>query len=60
MANLPEEKYPDGDYDFVKYLSRKFKEQGVELRVDDWDKLYKKLKYDSWIELAEEIQRIAE
>lgn len=59
-SNLPEEKYPDSDYDFVKYLSRKFKEQGVELRVNDWNKLYKNLKYESWIELAEEIREIAE
>lgn len=58
-SNLPEDKYPDSDYDFVRYLSRKFAEQGVELRVDDWSKLYKDLKYDSWIELAEDIREIA-
>ena len=56
----PEEKYPESDYDFVKFLSRKFTEQGVELRVDNWEKLYKKLQYDSWIELAKEIRKIAE
>lgn len=60
MCNLPEEKYPDYEYDFVKFLSRKFTEQGVELRVDNWEKLYKKLQYDSWKELAEEIREIAE
>ncbi|MBQ8519394.1 MAG: MerR family transcriptional regulator [Agathobacter sp.] len=60
LANLPEEKYPDYDYDFVRYLSRKFTAQGVELKVDDWSKLYKDLKYDSWIELAEDIRDIAE
>lgn len=60
LSNLPEDTYPDYDYDFVKYLSRKFKAQGVELKVDDWSKLYKNLRYESWIELAEEIREIGE
>lgn len=60
LSNLPEEKYPEQDYDFVKYLSRKLKKQGVELRVNDWNKLYKDLRYESWIELAEEIREIGE
>lgn len=59
MASLSEEEYPDYDYDFVRYLSRKFAAQGVELKVDDWDKLYKDLEYESWDELAEDIQEIA-
>lgn len=57
--NLPEDKYPDYSYDFVRYLSRKFTAQGVELRVENWSKLYKDLKYPSWIELAEDIREIA-
>ena len=60
MSNLPEDKYPEYEYDFVKYLSRKFKEQGVELKVEDWGKLYKDLRYESWIELTAEIREIAE
>jgi len=60
MSNLPEDKYPEYEYDFVKYLSRRFKEQGVELKVEDWGKLYKDLRYESWIELTEEIREIAE
>lgn len=60
LSNLPEDTYPDYDYDFVRYLSRKFKAQGVELKVDDWSKLYKDLRYESWIELAEEIREIGE
>ena len=55
MSNLPEDKYPEYEYDFVKYLSCKFKSQGVELKVEDWGKLYKDLRYESWIDLAEEI-----
>lgn len=58
--NLPEDIYPDGAYDYTKHLSRKFTEMGIELRVDDWGKLYNDLKYPAWIELAEEIREIAE
>ena len=57
--NLPEDRYPEYSYDFVRYLSRKFTAQGVELRVDNWSKLYDDLKYESWIELAEDIRAIA-
>lgn len=58
--NLPKDIYPNNSYDYIKYLSRKFKNLGVELRVDDWSKLYNDLKYPSWIELAEEIREISE
>lgn len=60
IGNLPEDKYPDYDYDFMRYLTRKFAAQGVEFRMDNWGRLYKKLQYDSWIELAEELREIAE
>lgn len=60
ISHLPEEQYPDYDYDFARYLSRKFTDMGVELKVKDWSKLYKDLKYDSWIELAEDIKEISE
>jgi len=59
LSNLPEDKYPNYDYDFVRYLSRKFTDMGVELKVDNWEKLYNDLEYDSWIELAEDIREIA-
>ncbi|MGN1157831.1 MAG: MerR family transcriptional regulator [Agathobacter sp.] len=59
MTNLPEDQYPDSDYDFVRYLSKKFTEQGVELRVHNWEKLYHDLRYESWIDLAEDIREIA-
>jgi len=59
-GNLPEDKYPDYEYDFVRYLSRKYTDMGIKLRVDDWDKLYKDLDYDSWIELAKDIREISE
>lgn len=59
ISHLPEDKYPDYDYDFARYLSRKFTDMGIELKVKDWSKLYKALKYDSWIELAEDIREIA-
>lgn len=59
-VHLPEDRYPDWDYDFARDLSKKFTEQGVELKIDNWDKLYKDLKYPSWIELAEDIREIAE
>lgn len=60
ISNLPKKKYPDLEYDFVRYLSLKFTDMGVELRVRDWNKLYKDLNYPSWIELAEEIRQIGE
>lgn len=60
LANLPEEKYPEYDADFILYLTEKFTAQGTELRVDDWDKLYNDLDYEYWIELAEEIRMISE
>lgn len=59
-SNLPEDKYPDSDYDFVRYLARTYTNMGIELRVDDWTKLYKDLDYDSWIDLAKDIREIAE
>ncbi|MBQ3559542.1 MAG: MerR family transcriptional regulator [Agathobacter sp.] len=59
ISHLPEDKYPDYDYDFARYLARKFTDMGIELKVKYWSKLYKALKYDSWIELAEDIREIA-
>ena len=59
-SNLPKDKYPEQDYDFVRYLSRTYADMGIELRVDNWDKLYKDLDYDSWIELAKDIREITE
>lgn len=59
-GNLPEDIYPDSEYDFVRYLTRTYTDMGIELRVDDWDKLYKDLDYDSWIDLAKDIREIAE
>ena len=59
-SNLPEDKYPDSDYDFVRYLAHTYTNMGIELRVDDWAKLYKDLDYDSWIDLAKDIREIAE
>ena len=59
-VEVPEETYPEYDYDFVRYLSKKFTEQGVALKVEDWDKLYRDLDYESWIELADDIREIAE
>lgn len=59
-SNLPEDKYPDQDYDFVLYLTHTYTDMGIELRVGDWDKLYKDLDYDYWIDLAKDIRKIAE
>lgn len=58
-SNLPEDKYPDQDYDFIRYLAKTYTDMGIELRVDDWNKLYKDLDYDSWIDLAKDIREIA-
>ena len=60
ISNLPEDKYPDSDYDFIRYLTRKYTDMGIELHVDNWDKLYKDLDYDAWIDLAKDIREIAE
>ena len=59
-SNLPEDKYPDSDYDFIRYLTRTYTDMGIELRVDDWDKLYDDLKYDAWIELAKDINDLTQ
>lgn len=58
-SNLPEDKYPASEYDFVRYLTRTYTDMGIELRVNDWDKLYKQLDYESWIDLAKDIRKIA-
>ena len=58
--NLPEDKYPNYECDFVLYLTRTYTDMGIELRVDDWGKLYKDLNYDYWIDLAKDIREIAE
>lgn len=58
-SNLPEDKYPDQDYDFVRYLTRIYTDMGIELRIDNWNKLYKDLDYDVWIELAKDIREIS-
>ena len=58
-VEVPEDIYPDYDYDFVRYLSQKFTEQGIELKIENWDKLYHDLDYESWIELADDIREIS-
>lgn len=60
MSNFPDGVGLDGEEDFGRYLSRVFSEQGIELKVKDWKKLYQNLKYDYWKEYAEDIQVIAE
>lgn len=60
VDNLPKEEYPDSIDDFCRQLTMKFAGQGIELKVEDWEKLYRKLTYDYWIEYAEEIRSIAE
>lgn len=58
-SNLPEGKYPDMEEDYCRYLTKLFSERGIELRVDDWEKLYNRLNYDYWINYAEEIRELA-
>lgn len=60
VDNLPEEQYPDSTDDFCRQLTKKFAEQGIELKVENWDKLFDKLTYEYWIEYAEEIKNISE
>ncbi len=60
MSDFPDGVGLDGEEDFGRYLSRVFSEQGIELKVKDWKKLYQNLKYDYWKEYAEDIQVIAE
>ena len=58
MEHLPEDIYPNGTTDFWYYLAQTFKDMGIPLVVQDWDKLEKDLDYDYWREVAGEIRVI--
>lgn len=59
MSNLPEETYPEEEDDFIRNLTQKFSDMGIEAQVKDWDKLIQKLKYDYWKDLTNELREIA-
>lgn len=59
MSNLPEEAYPNYEEDYIRYLTQTFSHLNVPLKVDNWDALLKKLKYDYWKEFAQEIHALS-
>lgn len=59
-SNAFDEEFPRDVDDYAVWLSRELKEKQVPLQVKDWNKLEKKLKYDSWRKLAEEIRAVYE
>lgn len=59
MSNFPEDLSPDGEEDFGRQLVTQFSEMGIELRVDDWEKLYKDLGYEYWSDYAKELRELA-
>lgn len=57
--NIDETRYPDGSDDYVIEIVKRLKAVGVECRVPNEEKLYKKLTYDYWDEVAKKILEIA-
>ncbi len=53
------EMFPDSVYDYSVWLAQTLRNQGKELRVEDWEYLHEKLDYKSWDELAENIREAA-
>lgn len=49
----------NGDEELLQNLTVKFAEKGIPLKVKDWDKLMRRLKYDYWEEFAGELRKLA-
>lgn len=49
----------NGDEELLRNLTVKFAEKGIPLKVKDWDKLMRRLKYDYWEEFAGELRKLA-
>lgn len=61
LANyLPEETYPNDEYDFFLYLAEVLHKQGVPLQVKDWDKLYTDFAFEEDKEYALKIKNISQ
>lgn len=61
LANyLPEETYPNYEYDFFVYLAETLHKQGVPLQVKYWDKLYDDLGFEEDKEYALKIKHISQ
>lgn len=45
-ANLPEDKYPEGQNDFILRLVETLQEEGVSFYIKDWDRFYESLQYE--------------
>ncbi len=60
FSNIDEQKYPSDENDFMLMLTREFAEQGISIKVKNWNKLYKKLSYDYWDNYVDEIRMITQ
>ena len=56
---LDSAKYPEGADDFAVFLSERFAQHNVPLKTIDEQKLYKRLRYDYWDEIAKKIMHVS-
>lgn len=59
-SDVYNECFPEGNYDYLVWLTEQLAEQGIPFQNDNLEKVKKKLDYDSWIELAETISETYE
>lgn len=59
-SNINKKEYPEGEDDFILFLTKEFVERGIPIKANNWEKLHDKLSYDYWDEYLEEIRSIVE
>lgn len=59
LSEFDEDKYPDGDMDYLLQLTKFFTDQGVPMKVDNWEKLHRELTYEYWDDYANQIRAAA-
>lgn len=57
--NLPEDKYPEGQNDFILCLVETLQEEGVSFYIKDWDRFYESLQYEHDKEFALKIKEMS-
>ena len=55
-SNAFDEKFPEDVYDYMVWIGEELGNSGVVMDTSDWDKLKRKLKYDSWKTIAEDVK----